>query len=139
MELIKGQQCLYAIIFSAHESFTPDSTEFITEPDSILQVGKIARRAHDRVPLHSHNPVRRETLGTHEFLILVSGQIKLHLEDPLDPDFSHDVILESGDMVLLVNWAHSIDFLQDSEIIEVKSGPYANLEDKTFLGELNND
>lgn len=139
MDLIKGQRCLYAIIFSAHESFTPDSTEFITEPSSILQVGKIAKRARNRVPLHSHNPVFRETLGTQEFLFLVSGQIKLHLEDPLDPDFSYDVILESGDMVLLANGAHSIDFLQDSEIIEVKSGPYANLEDKTFLEELIDD
>ena len=40
-------------------------------------------------------------------------------------------ILVAGDVVLLARGGHGFEMLEDSELIEVKQGPYAGDKDKT--------
>ena len=42
-------------------------------------------------------------------------------------------ILNAGDVILLAAGGHGFEMLEDSEIIEVKQGPYAGDQDKTVL------
>jgi len=39
-------------------------------------------------------------------------------------------ILETGDVILLVSGGHEFFMLEDTEMIEVKQGPYAGEDDK---------
>ena len=39
-------------------------------------------------------------------------------------------ILKSGDVILLVSGGHDFEMLEDTEMIEVKQGPYAGEDDK---------
>jgi hypothetical protein len=39
--------------------------------------------------------------------------------------------LEAGDVILLASGGHGFEMIEDSEIIEVKQGPYAGEMDKT--------
>ncbi|WP_052507303.1 hypothetical protein [Desulfonatronovibrio magnus] len=38
--------------------------------------------------------------------------------------------LETGDVILLVSGGHDFEMLEETEMIEVKQGPYAGVEDK---------
>ena len=38
--------------------------------------------------------------------------------------------MKTGDVILLVSGGHGFEMLEESEIIEVKQGPYAGEEDK---------
>jgi len=44
--------------------------------------------------------------------------------------FVCDRILERGDVILLVSGGHGFEFLEDTELIEVKEGPYMGVDDK---------
>jgi hypothetical protein len=44
-----------------------------------------------------------------------------------------EVVLTSGDVILLASGAHGITMLENTEILEVKQGPYSQLDDKTLL------
>ena len=46
--------------------------------------------------------------------------------------------LNSGDVILLAFGAHGFEMLEDSEIIEVKQGPYSGDDDKTRFAHVDN-
>ena len=48
-------------------------------------------------------------------------------------------ILESGDVILLAFGGHGFEMIEDSEIIEVKQGPYVGEADKTRFEPISND
>jgi hypothetical protein len=39
--------------------------------------------------------------------------------------------LQTGDVILLIQGGHGFEMLEETEIIEVKQGPYAGEQDKT--------
>ena len=45
-------------------------------------------------------------------------------------DFLDSRVLSSGSVILLALGGHGLEMLEDSEIIEVKQGPYAGDKDK---------
>jgi hypothetical protein len=79
---------------------------------------------------HVHNPVKREVVWTQEVLFIKSGKVrvdfynnkKLYLESR---------IINKGDVILLASGGHGFTMLEESEIIEVKQGPYSSDKDKT--------
>jgi hypothetical protein len=48
-----------------------------------------------------------------------------------DKNYLKSTILESGDVILLAYGGHGFEMLEDTEMIEVKQGPYAGEMDKT--------
>jgi len=48
-------------------------------------------------------------------------------------------ILVSGDVILLAFGGHGFEMMEDSEIIEVKQGPYAGEADKTRFDPVSKD
>ena len=42
--------------------------------------------------------------------------------------------LKTGDVILLVSGGHDFTMLEDTEMIEVKQGPYAGENDKEIFG-----
>jgi len=103
--------------------------EFFTNPSDTLQLGYMNWQAGHKIQPHAHKPVPREVEFTHEVLFVKSGKVKVNFFDD-DCKFSCCTIIGTGDVILLTQCGHGFEMLEDSEMIEVKQGPYAGENDK---------
>ena len=81
---------------------------------------------------HIHNKIPREVHFTNEVLFIKSGTVRVDFYDE-DKLYVGSKIIITGDILLLVSGGHGFEMIEDSEIIEVKQGPYAGDEDKTHF------
>ncbi len=109
-----------------------DGIRFFSPSNFSQQLGLMSRPKGYKVPLHRHNEVERKILNTQEVLIMRNGSCLIHIYGETLEEIE-SIILNEGDVILLAHGAHSIEMLQDSEILEVKQGPYAGDNDKTIL------
>lgn len=110
--------------------FRKDGIEFFTPPDYSQQLAYMNRPRGYRIPPHVHNEVHRDILLTQEVLFIKSGRVRVDFYTA-DRKPACDVVLEQGDVVLLVAGGHGFTMLEPTEMIEVKQGPYAGDQDKT--------
>ena len=106
--------------------------EFYSPPNFGLQLGLMTREKETSVPPHIHNKVNRSIEQTQEVLIVRHGFCRINLLTD-SGKLTASIELAVGDTILLAHGAHSIEFLDDCEILEVKQGPYAFDKDKTLL------
>lgn len=103
-------------------------TEFFTPKDEQLQVGRIRRLAGDRIAPHEHRRKSSVIAHTAEVLVVLSGRARVtfwHGED-----FSvRDV--QAGDVVVIYQGGHGLEFTEDTELLEVKQGPWQ--DDKVLI------
>ena len=57
------------------------------------------------------------------------GKVKINFFDE-HKKYLENRILKTGDVILLVSGGHDFEMLEDTEMIEVKQGPYAGEADK---------
>lgn len=107
-----------------------EGIQFFTSPEYSQQLAYMNRPAGHAIDAHVHNEVKRSVSFTLEALFVKSGKVRLDLYGE-DRAFAASRILHGGDIVLLAAGGHGIQMLEDSEIVEVKQGPYAGDEDKT--------
>jgi uncharacterized protein YjlB len=69
---------------------------------------------------------------THEVLVIRKGSLVVTLYDNDSLPFQ-ELQLTQGDAILLAHGGHGITMLTECEILEIKQGPYAGLQDKTAL------
>jgi len=123
-----AQGILLAIVIKA--TYEADGIEFFTEPDSSQQLGYMKRPIGYEVVPHKHNQVERTVQLTQEVLFIKSGSCQLNLYNDQD-QLDIGIILDAGDVVLLAEGGHGLVMLKESEIIEVKQGPFSGEKDKT--------
>ena len=119
---------LLAII--VRKSFRRDGIEFFTPGGFSQQLGYMNRKKGHVVEPHVHNLVRREVSMTQEVLVIRSGSVRVDFYND-GQDYLESSTLFAGDVILLASGGHGFTMLEDSEIIEVKQGPYCGDEDKT--------
>jgi len=121
--LIEGR--VAAII--VRSSFRPDGIQFVTPADFSQQLGFMRRPTGYKIQPHVHLPLERETTMTQEVLYVRSGRVRVdfYSEDEL---LAESREIGAGDVILLASAGHGFEMLEESEIIEVKQGPY--LDDK---------
>jgi hypothetical protein len=117
-----------AIVVRANYSST--GIEFFTDGNSSQQLGYMRRAGGYVVEPHRHNPVEREVTQTQEVLFIRSGSCRLDLYGSGDSVLL-TTVLEQGDVVLLSLGGHGIVMLEETEIIEVKQGPFSGDRDKS--------
>jgi hypothetical protein len=110
----------------------PAGVHFITPDIYSQQVGYMHRPRGYCVPAHRHNPVSRTVIYTREVVFVKSGCVRVHLYDPADAHATSRV-LRTGDLIVLAAGGHGFEMIEDSELIEVKQGPYAGADDKTLI------
>jgi hypothetical protein len=77
--------------------------------------------------------VTREVHYTQEVLFIRKGKVKVNLYDN-DLNFICSKVLEKNDVILLASGGHGFEMLEDSEMVEVKQGPYSGVSnDKTHF------
>lgn len=125
--ILHGGQELALII---RRSFRKDGIEFFTPGDYSQQLGYMKRASGYVIPPHVHNPVKREVHYTNEVLLIKSGQVRVDFYSE-NQHYLESTVLEAGDVILLTRGGHGFEMLEETEIIEIKQGPYAGDADKT--------
>lgn len=127
VENITQNDTVIAIIISS--KFKKEGIEFFTPDHFSQQLGYMSRPKGYNIEPHVHRVVERTVLLTQEVLFVKSGKVKILLYDN-DHVFVTERILKAGDIILLASGGHALEMLEDSELIEVKQGPYACEGDK---------
>ena len=71
----------------------------------------------------------REIKYTQETLFVKRGRVRVDFYTD-DKAYIASRELKTGDVVLLASGGHGFEFLEETEMIEVKQGPYCGDEDK---------
>jgi len=119
---------LLAIIIS--NKYAEPGIHFFTPDEFSQQLAFMKHPAGKIIQPHVHNPVQREVHFTKETLFIRKG--KLRVDFYTDQQiYIESYMLETGDVILLSEGGHGFEILEETEMIEVKQGPYAGEKDKT--------
>lgn len=125
-EIKKKEKLLAMVIKSNH---TCEGIDFITPNEYSQQVAYMHHPTGKKIDAHVHNLVHRNVVNTQEVLFIKTGKLRVDFYDDYE-DYQESVILEAGDVILLVSGGHGFTVLEEVEMIEVKQGPYAGEADK---------
>jgi hypothetical protein len=129
-KIIHNNTLLALIIKSSYSS---DGIEFFTPPDYSQQLAYMQRPKGYLIEPHVHNFVHREVTFTQEVLYIKSGAVRIDFFDELQ-NYLESYIVKTGDVVMLAFGGHGFEMLEQTEMIEVKQGPYLGAKDKTRFG-----
>jgi hypothetical protein len=111
-------------------SYKSGNINFIT-PDSFgQQVAYMNRPKGEVIQAHIHEPISRTVIGTQEVLYIRRGRIRVDFYGA-DRAYVSSAILEAGDLTLLNTGGHGFELLADTDMIEIKQGPFVENRDKT--------
>ena len=130
-----NDQLISIIIRSQYHA---EGIRFFTPDDFSQQLAYMRREKDYVIPPHVHNLVKREVSYTHEVLFIKSGRVRVDYFDD-SKNYLESRVVNPGDVVLLSGGGHGFYMLENSEIIEVKQGPYAGDEDKTRFRPITDD
>lgn len=116
---------LIAIIIP--HDFHTNSVEFFTPKEFSQQLGYMRHPAGHKILPHTHKLVVRQIQYTQETLLVKSGRIRVDLYSD-EKKYIRSEELVAGDVILLAGGGHGFVFLEESELIEVKQGPYISFE-----------
>lgn len=130
-EIKSDDGVIIAII--VRSSFREKGVNFISKPEFSLQLGVSSYDKGKIVKAHMHIEKELNITTTQEVVIIKSGSVRVDLYDVKCEKFN-SVLLSEGDTILFADGGHGLEMLDDTEIIEVKQGPYSGIEgDKRFL------
>ena len=129
IEYIKASDLLLAIIIYPDYKRNDNCIEFFTEPEYSQQLGYMNRPKGYKIEPHLHRPVERTITYTQEVLYIKSGLVKVDFYDN-DKNYTDSRNLTSGTVILLTHGGHGFEIIENSEIIEIKQGPFAGDKDK---------
>ena len=121
-EEIKHNRSIIAKLF--YKGPIQPGVHFYCENESSLQVGKQWRAKDEKIKPHRHLPVkveRKETLK--EVLYIEKGKVKITFYTDNWKEIGSRT-LKAGDMVMLISGGHGFEMLEETEMIEIKQGPY---------------
>jgi hypothetical protein len=127
IETVKHNDTVLSVIIRAN--YKSDGIEFFTPLDYSQQLGYMNRKKGYAIPPHRHNLVERKVTLTQEVLYIKSGIVRVDFYDD-NQAYIESRVLHKGDVILLATGGHGFEMLEDSEMIEVKQGPYCGEEDK---------
>ena len=128
IEHIYEDKLLLAIILRTN--FKKDGIEFFTPDDFSQQLGYMNRPKGYKIQPHIHKKIQRSIQYTQEVLFIKNGLVRVDFYKT-DKTYLNSKILRKGDVILLSFGGHGFEMLKDSEILEVKQGPFAGNIDKS--------
>ena len=127
VEQIFDEYRMIAIIVYA--DYKTEGIHFFTPNNFSQQLASINRPKGHKIQAHVHKPVPRNVKYTQETLFIKKGRVRINFYDESKKYFDTRE-LKAGDVILLVSGGHDFTMLEDTEMIEVKQGPYAGNDDK---------
>jgi mannose-6-phosphate isomerase-like protein (cupin superfamily) len=126
-EQIVHEDEIIAVIISSDEKRS--GIHFFTPFHFSQQLAYMNRPKGYIIEPHVHNELRREVFYTQEVLFVRKGKIKVDLYNR-DRKYLESRVLQTGDVILLATGGHGFEMLEETEMIEVKQGPYSGDQDK---------
>jgi hypothetical protein len=121
-EKIEHQGRIIAMILRS--DFNAEGSCFFSPADFSQQFGFLVHHKGHSIPAHFHKKVQREIVLTQEVLLVKKGEVQVNLYSE-GQEFLTRRLLLAGDIIFLCAGGHGFTMLQDSEIVEVKQGPYS--------------
>lgn len=92
--------------------------------DEILQVSVICLPQSKIIFPHKHKDIPRNTVGTQEAWVVISGLLQANIYD-VDDSLIDTISLGPGMCMTLYNGGHNFEVISsDAVIYEIKNGPY---------------
>lgn len=127
IEKIEYNSQVLAIL--VRSSFKENGIHFFTPNDYSQQLAYMSHSVGKEITPHIHKPVQRSVNYTQETLFIRKGKLEVDFYSDQEK-YLESRVLETGDVILLIQGGHGFKVLEDLEMIEVKQGPYAGDEDK---------
>lgn len=124
-----NSKILAIILYANHDE---EGIHFLTPENFTQQLGYMKRPKGYIIKPHKHIQFTREIVFTKEVLYIKRGKIRIDFYDD-NQNYIESKILNKGDVILLAFGGHGIEVVEETEIIEVKQGPYAGTLDKSFF------
>ncbi|WP_026488628.1 hypothetical protein [Butyrivibrio sp. XBB1001] len=125
---IKDNDKVLAIVIT--HDFNEEGIKFCTPNDYSQQLAYMHHPKGHIIAPHVHNPVKREVLYTKETLVIKSGLLRCDFYRN-NHEYVSSIELNAGDVILLVDGGHGFECLEETEMYEIKQGPYTGDQDKT--------
>ena len=126
-QIYQKEKLLAIIIFS---DFKEPGIHFFTPDEFSQQLAFMKHPAGKKISPHVHNSLAREVHFTKEVLFIRKGKLRVDFFDD-DKTYLKSRVLQTGDVILLSEGGHGFEMLEETEMVEVKQGPYAGDADKT--------
>ena len=110
--------------------FGQPGINFVTDDESVDQLGVLRWPQGHLIDAHVHNPLARTIDSTQEVLFIRSGRVRVDLYGD-DQMYRSSLELGAGDVIFLASGGHGFEILEDADIVEVKQGPYRGEGEKT--------
>ena len=136
IEYVNNNNNVLAIII--RESFSKEGIEFFTPDDYSQQVGYMKRPKGYHIKPHIHYQIPRTVSTLQEVLLIKKGKVRVDFYDAQKKYLISEILLK-GDLIILVSCGHGFSMLEESEIIEVKQGPYMEEKDKEKFDSISDD
>lgn len=133
---IKHNKEIIAIIIQS--DYKKDGIEFFT-PDNFSQ--QLAYMKHEegyKIIPHIHKMAHRDVHYTLETLFIRKGKVRVDFYSS-DQKYIESKVVKTGDVILLVSGGHGFTMLEETEMIEVKQGPYLGEDDKVRFRGINDE
>jgi len=127
VEYIENQGNVLGIIIRAN--YSNDGIKFFTPDNFSQQLAYMKHPKGKEIVPHIHNVVQRSVLYTQETLYIKKGKLLVDFYNN-NKEYLESRILEAGDVILLASGGHGMECLEDTEMLEIKQGPYLEQDDK---------
>lgn len=107
----------------------PEKTTFLTPPEFKQQVGFVVYPGGGVIARHLHLALERHLVGTCEVLVLLKGRCLMDIYNDMK-ELVATRELNKGDVMLMVGGGHGFRVKEDTVFLEVKQGPYLEVEEK---------
>jgi len=136
-EEIKHNDKLVAIILRA--TYLSEKTTFFGSPDFSQQLGYIVYKKNGVIKAHFHKENYRKIVLTQEVLFIKKGKLIVNFYTT-DKEYITSRELNADDIIFLCSGGHGFKMIEDTEMIEVKQGPYSGKDgDKELFEGIEND
>lgn len=127
-EIKDGKQLLAVIV---QDMPYKEEVRFVTPPSLAIQLGLNNRPQGTKIPPHAHFPVKElKGIDSAEIFFVKKGKVKISLYDSAHKKIK-DAFLIPGDIIYML-CGHAFEFLEDTQLIEVKQGPYRSREEDKY-------
>ena len=126
VEKIQWDDKIFALILRGN--YEPEGVNFITSKDEPIQLGVLKHQHGTKIKPHIHKNQPRTISEIQEVLHIEYGKVQAEFYDRSGKKVGN-IILNSGDTLLLLCGGHGFNILKDSKMIEIKQGPYYGVEE----------
>jgi len=118
---IINRKKLLALIIKA--DYKKEGIDFLVPSKYPQQLAYMKRPRGYTIISHLHSPVLRKIKFTQEVLFIKSGKVRIDFYDK-KRHYVESRVVKQGDIIFLAFGGHGFEFLEESEMIEVKQGPF---------------